>query len=262
MPDKRDIIGTDASSFEELVARSSARLAALARRHLAGVGAACVAALVVAGLAVWLAVGSASPGARPTGTGREASGAAVPLPGHRTAPPCAGHCGPSAASGTAVRRCASANWGGLARHWRAESLRVGTLWFVYGLPSGFGYVRLARSAGHLPHYHHDNRTRLGTMIVEVDDGSRAVLKVAPAGRPYFAFLSAFRGPPYRLRDGVTSLRLAGCPRGTTGPNGPVTDYYLGFLIKGGHDVPVDVQTPAARRAARVIFMCPGRACGA
>ncbi len=44
---------------------------------------------------------------------------------------------PTAAPGTVLLTCDSANWGQLASNWRAGSLKAGPLWFVYGRQQGY-----------------------------------------------------------------------------------------------------------------------------
>ena len=190
-----------------------------------------------------------------TGGGRHA----VSSPGGPTAlaapgPP------PTAAPGTVLLSCDSANWGQLGPDWRAGSLRAGPLWFVDGRQLGYvhdggwqGADRAIRGPG---------KFQLVVMIVEVTSGSTAVMKPAAAARSYFRFVTGF-GPAagYQLPAGDTGFTFAACPRGTPGPNGEVTDFYLGFSIKTGRAAPVVVESSAAPRPIRVIFTCPVRGCG-
>jgi hypothetical protein len=183
---------------------------------------------------------------------------------------CAAYAGPTrpvlpppvrTAPGTILRDCASANWGQLSANWRRQSFAVGPLWFVNG--RRWGYVRLAAAPGRLPAYRLDHKIRVGVMIIEVRDGSRAVLRVSAGARSYFRFLPGFGNGsgPYTLRDGTAGLTLAGCPRGDVpGPNGPVTDFYLGFVERGGRPALAGVWPAGAARPIRVIFTCPQRGC--
>jgi len=104
---------------------------------------------------------------------------------------------------------------------------------------------------------------VGVMIVEVNYGYRAVLKAAPTALSSFRFLDGFTNGsgPDPLRDGLSTLTLAACPRrAPPGDNGRVSDYYLGFIIKRGSQAPAGIRTSAAARPIRVIFTCPRRGC--
>src|SRR6185437_13158607 len=85
--------------------------------------------------------------------------------------------------------------------------------------------RLARRR---PGHTRVRQIQLVVMIVEVTSGSTVVMKPAAAARSYFRFLTGF-GPAagYQLPAGDTGFTFAACPRGTPGPNGEVTDFYLG-----------------------------------
>jgi hypothetical protein len=100
------------------------------------------------------------------------------------------------------------------------------------------------------------------MIVEVTTGSTAVIKPAAPARSYFHFVNGY-GPDSgnQLPAGDTGFTFAACPRGTSGSNGAVTDFYLGFSIEPGHAALADVRSPAMPRPIRVIFTCPARGCG-
>lgn len=165
---------------------------------------------------------------------------------------------PAASPGTLLLTCSSANWGQLSANWRAESLRVGPLWFADS--SQLGYVHdlggaISNGASR------PGKPRLGVMIVEVADGSTVVMKAAPASRLYFRFVAGFDAArPNNLPAGDTGFTFVSCPRGTLGPNGHVTDFYLGFVIKAGRSALADIWTPSSSRASRVVFTCPGRGC--
>jgi len=163
---------------------------------------------------------------------------------------------PAAAPGTVLLTCDAASWGQLPSDWRAHSLRAGPLWFVsYDRPPG--YVHLGGPHG--PWRTAGRRDELGggVMIVEVTEGLTAVMKPAAAARPYFRFLDGFHpggGDP--LPHGDTGFTFSSCPRGQQGPNGQVTDFYLGFTIQAGRTAPVDVRTAASSRPIRLMFMSP------
>jgi len=159
---------------------------------------------------------------------------------------------PTAAPGTVLLTCESANWGRLPPNWRALSLRAGPLWFVGDRL--FGYVHGYSSQGARRTIARYGRLRDRVMIVEVTDGSTAVMKAAAVARPYFRFLDGFgsnHGNP--LPGGDVGFTFSSCPRGHRGPNGPVTDCSLGFSIEAGRMVPVEVRTSSSTRPIRLTF---------
>src|SRR5882757_6405311 len=149
---------------------------------------------------------------------------------------------PTAAPGTVLLTCDSANWG-LAGNWQAGSLKAGPLWFVDGRQVGYvhdggwhGTGRATRRPGKL---------HLGVMIVEVRSGSTVVMKPAAAARSYFHFVDGFGpGAGYKLPAGDTGFTFDACPRGSGGPNGQVTDFYLGFSMQAGRAAPVEIWSSA------------------
>lgn len=159
---------------------------------------------------------------------------------------------PRAAPGTLLLTCSSANWGQLPASWRRTSLRAGSLWFVYDRPSS--YVRFGRSSGAGRMAASHGKPSAGVMIVEVNDGSTVVMKPAAAVGPYFHFVDGFNGPVgNKLPEGDTGFTLNACPRGEKGPNGLVTDFYLGFFIHRGRTAPVEVQPSASSRPIWLTF---------
>jgi hypothetical protein len=156
-----------------------------------------------------------------------------------------------AAPGTILRTCNDANWGQLESNWRAGSLKAGPLWFVAGRYDGYVHYGTNRPHGHVTlNYGHSG----GVMIVEVANGSTVTMKPVPAARSYFQFFDGFNGPePNQLPAGDTGFTFRACPRPDTGPNGRVTDFYLGFSIKAGHAAPVDIWSRPSARPIRVIF---------
>jgi hypothetical protein len=160
---------------------------------------------------------------------------------------------PTAAPGTLLRTCESANWGKLPTNWRVTSLRAGPLWFVVH-DRRAGYVHYGSSQRVRPTVARNGRLNDGVMIVEVTDGSTVVMKPAAGARPYFRFVDGFNGPAgNELPDGDTGFTLSACPRGDKGPNGQVTDFYLGFLIQHGRTAPVEVRPSASSSPIWVIF---------
>lgn len=159
---------------------------------------------------------------------------------------------PTGAPGTLLLTCEYANWGKLPSNWRATSLRAGPLWFVYDRLSG--YVHYGSSQGTRRTVARHGRLNDGVMIVEVTDGSTVVMKPAAEARPYFRFVDGFDGPAgNELPNGDTGFTLSACPRGDKGPNGQVTDFYLGFLIQRGRTAPVEVRPSASSRPIWLIF---------
>jgi hypothetical protein len=167
---------------------------------------------------------------------------------------------PTAAAGTVLLSCASANEGQLGPDWRAGSLRAGAVWFVEGRQ--LGYVHDGGWPGADRPMHGHGEFHFVVMIVEVTSGSTVVMKPAVAARSYFRFVDGFGpGAGYQLPAGETGFTFAACPRGTPGPNGQVTDFYLGFSIEIGRAAPVVVRSSTAPRPIRVVFTCPARGCG-
>lgn len=167
---------------------------------------------------------------------------------------------PTAAPGTVLLTCDSANPGQLGPNWRAGSLRAGPLWFVGDRQLGFahdgGWPGADRAV------HRPGKSHFVVMIVEVTSGSTVVMKPAAAARSYFRFVDGFgSGTGYQLPAGDTGFTFAACPRGTPGPNGQVTDFYLGYSIETGRAAPVEILPSAMSRPIRVIFTCPVRGCG-
>jgi hypothetical protein len=167
---------------------------------------------------------------------------------------------PTAAPGTVLLTCDSANPGQLGPDWRAGSLRAGPLWFVGGRQ--FGYVHYGGWPGADRAAHRPGKFGFVVMIVEVTTGSTVVMKPAAAARSYFRFVDGFGpGSGYQLPAGDTGFTFAACPRGTPGPNGQVTDFYLGYSIETGRAALVEVHPSAMPHPIQVIFTCPVRGCG-
>lgn len=167
---------------------------------------------------------------------------------------------PTAAPGTVLLTCDSANRGQLGSNWRAGSLRAGPLWFVDGRQLGYVHYGGRPDADRAVHRH--GKFHFVVMIVEVMTGSTAVMKPAATARSYFRFVDGFGpGAGNQLPAGDTGFTFAACPRGTPGPNGQVTDYYLGYSIETGRAARAEVQPSAMPRPIRVIFTCPVRGCG-
>jgi hypothetical protein len=167
---------------------------------------------------------------------------------------------PSAVPGTVLLTCDSAVPGQLGLNWRAMSLRAGPVWFVDGRQLGYVHEDGRYAATTAAPVH--GKSGFAVMIVEVTTGSTAVLKPAAAAQSYFHFVDGYSPAGYdQLPGGDTGFTLAACARGTSGFNGAVTDFYLGFSIETGRAAPVDVRSPAMSHPIHVIFTCPARGCG-
>lgn len=220
--------------------RSDSRLSS--RRWLAGVAAVALIAVITT---LVLSGGGGRHAVSPPG-GPTASAAPEPSP--------------TAAPGTVLLTCDSANRGQLGSNWRARSLRAGPLWFVGGRQLGYVHYGGWLDADRAVHRH--GKFRFVVMIVEVTTGSTVVMKPAAAARSYFRFVDGFGpGAGYQLPAADSGFTFAACPRGTPGPNGEVTDFYLGYSIKTGRAARVEVQPSAMPHPIRLIFTCPVRGCG-
>jgi hypothetical protein len=166
---------------------------------------------------------------------------------------------PTAAPGTVLLTCASANGGALASDWRSRSLRAGPLWFVDGRQQGYVHERGWHAAGRITQ--RPGKRHIGVMIIEVTPGSTVVMKAVPAASPYFRFVDGFGSVADNKRAaGEPGFTFVACPRGHGGQGGRVTDFYLGFSIEAGRAAPVEVRPSAGSGPIRVIFTCPGRGC--
>jgi hypothetical protein len=153
--------------------------------------------------------------------------------------------------------CSDANWGQLQPNWRSVSLNVGPVWFVFGRQDGYVHDSTFRMPGHSS-YRPGSRSD-HVMIVEIADGATVTMKPAPAAGKYFHFVDGFNGPtPNALPRGDTGYTFTACPRDDAGPNGNVTDFYLGFSITAGRVAPVDIWPSPDASPIRVIFTCPVR----
>jgi hypothetical protein len=168
------------------------------------------------------------------------------------------HVRPKAAPGTMLLTCDDANWGQLQSNWQALSLKAGPIWFFAARQGRGGFVHFSNFRLPGRSLHRYRGLRGDFMIIEVADGATAVMKPAAAARSYFRFYDGFNGPsPYRLPAGDTGFTFAACPRPDTGPNGPVTDFYLGYAIKANRTARVDIWDRPSQRPIQVIFTCPG-----
>src|SRR6266567_1163947 len=161
---------------------------------------------------------------------------------------------PTAAPGTLLLTCDDANSGQLESNWRAGSFKAGPLWFVSGRRDGYVHDGSVRLPAQRPY----DGIKGSVMIMEVANGSTVTMKPTPAARSYFRFIYGFNGPsPNYLPAGDTGFTFRACPRGGAGPNGQLTDFYLGFVFKASRPAMVDIWTRASARPMRVIFTYPG-----
>ena len=161
----------------------------------------------------------------------------------------------TAAPGTLLLTCDGANWGRLESNWQAGSFKAGPLWFVSGRHDGYVHHGTVGMLAQRPY----DGIKGTVMIMEVANGSTVTMKPAPAARSYFRFIYGFNGPsPNNLPAGDTGFTFSACPRGEAGPNGQVTDFYLGFVFKAARPATVDIWTRASARPIRVIFTYPGQ----
>jgi hypothetical protein len=166
---------------------------------------------------------------------------------------------PTAAPGTVLLTCDSVNGGPLGSHWRARSLQAGPLWFVYGRQQGYVHYGGWHAAGRVPL--RSGKRYTGVIIIEVTPGSTVVMKASAAASSYFRFVDGFGSAADNKRAaGEPGFTFVACPRGSGGPGGQVTDFYLGFSIEAGRAAPVEVWRSAASRPIRVIFTCPDHGC--
>ena len=164
---------------------------------------------------------------------------------------------PAAAPGTLLLTCGSANWGGLGKGWRAGSLRAGPVWLVGGRQ--FAHLASHGAEGTRPGTNGSQRLSGAVMIVEVSDGSTVVMKATNKTWQYFHFVDGFNGPSGNpLPKGDTGFTFRSCPKGSSGPNGSVTDFYVGFSIAGRRAAPVEIRSSASSRPIRLIFASPGQ----
>lgn len=176
-----------------------------------------------------------------------------------TAPLTARAPSPTAAPGTVLLTCDSANGGPLGSHWRAKSLQAGPLWFVYGRQQGYVHHGGWHAGGRVTP--RSGKRLAGVMIIGVTPGSTVVMKATATAWPYFRFVDGFGSVADNKRAaGEPGFTFVACPRGSGGPSGQVTDFYLGFSIEAGRAAPVEVWPSAVSRPIQVIFTCPGLGC--
>jgi len=203
------------------------------RRHRRRVGAACLAGVAAAAIAVPLAARgipavpavatAASPAARP-GT-------------------------PAAAPGTVLRDCQSNNNGTVGANWQADSVHAGPVWFIYMRPKNPSSRQLV--VGKLTE---------SAMVIAIANGRTAVVTAAASTGGRYRFLAYFNddGSPYTLAEGAPGLTLVGCPPGPAGTGIPasyapgMTMFWEGYVTDLRGCIPLEVRTSPASQPIRVI----------
>ena len=164
---------------------------------------------------------------------------------------------PAPMPGTISLTCDDANWGQLQPNWRAISLKAGPIWF-FAAREKDGYVHFSNFRPPRRSSHRYRGLRGDVMIIEVADGTTVAMKPAGAARSYFRFYLGYNGPsPNDLPTGDTGFTFRACPRSEPGPNGAVTDFYLGYAIKSGRTARVNIWARPSARPIQLTFTCPG-----
>ena len=169
-----------------------------------------------------------------------------PSPARSTSPAAA-----AAAAKTVLRDCGSANYSNLGgSDWRAQSLRVGPLWFYGALHSGNWTV--SRQLGH------GEVQAVGVPVV-IQSGATVIVRVAAGARSRFRFLAGFdANNRYRLTAGEPGATFVGCPAA----GGALTVFWVGYLNDGLTCVPFDVQTSPTSQPIRIAISATGGSCTA
>jgi hypothetical protein len=205
-------------------------------RHVRRVGAGCVAVVAVIAAAIPSVEHALTPGRGPVTP-------VLPAVGSAPAP------GPTAAAGTGLRDCQSNNNGQVSSGWRAQSVHAGPVWFIF-----------ARSRGAWPAGHRlaDGQLTGGGAVIAIQNGSSAVIWVAPSARAHFRFLTSFKSQDrYTLRDGWAGLTVVGCPAGPVGTGIPaayapgLTMFWEGYVSDATRCLPLEVRRLPAGKPVRV-----------
>jgi hypothetical protein len=192
----------------------------------------------------------AGPGrAGPAAAGPAATGQAA-LPPASTA---------SAAPGTVLRDCQSANPGTLGSDWKAQSVHAGPVWFIYARPGSI------RSPGHPPA---SGKVRVSAMIIAVSNAHTAVVTGIPGLGGRLRFLAnVSAGQRASLAQGAPGLTLAGCPAAAPGvarlpaayaPG--LTMFWEGYVTDLRGCLPLQVRTMPAGAPVRVTVAPAGGSC--
>jgi hypothetical protein len=220
------------------------------RRHLWRVGAASLAAVAVAGIAVPVGAREVSGGPGPTATspatGSPASGSPVAASPTTT---------PTAAPGTVLRDCQSSNGGTVSPDWQESSVHAGPVWFIFMRPKNASQ-RLT-----------SGKLTASAMAIAIANGKTAVVTAGQATAGRYRFLATFNndGQPYTMTEGAPGLTLAGCPAGPAGTNIPASDapgltmFWEGYVTDLRGCIPLEVRTSTASTPIRVTISGPG--CG-
>jgi hypothetical protein len=215
------------------------------RRHLRRVGAASLAAVAVAGIAVPVGAREVSGQPEPTATSPAAGSPAAASPGGT----------PTAAPGTVLRDCQSSEGGTVSADWQESSVHAGPVWFIFMRPKNASQ-RLT-----------SGKLTASAMVIAIANGKRAVVTAGPATGGRYRFLATFNndGRPYTMTEGAPGLTLAGCPAGPAGTNIPasyapgLTMFWEGYVTDLRGCIPLEVRTSADSAPIRVTISGPG--CG-
>jgi hypothetical protein len=171
--------------------------------------------------------------------------------GHRTGP-ATGTPVAVAAPGSELLKCGAdgkrgISGGELSGNWRAASLQLGPVWFVYASNGGW------RSSQRLP----SGKLRaVEGVVVAIKNGTTAEISTGQPNR--FRFLTAETASGrYTLGDGVASLTLVACPRDQITSGIPpayaagLTLFYLplGYVTTLTGCLPVQIRTPPSWRVS-------------
>jgi hypothetical protein len=221
------------------------------RRVTATVAGVTAMAALGAPLAVQLASSATAPGSHAAPAARTG-----PVPGsglgglHLTSPP------PTAAPGTVLRACNSAEGGTLGSDWKAQSVQAGPVWFISAKPPAGAQVSHELKRGTLD---------ASAMAIAVSNGHTAIITAGPATHARFRFLASFHSgnAPYTMTDGAPGLTLSGCPSGPIGTGIPesyapgLTIFWEGYVTDLRGCIPVEVRTTPHGTPVRVTIAAPG-----
>ena len=216
------------------------------RRHVRRVGAAWAGAVAAVAIAVPLVTHGMVTG--PPGRGPAS---------HRSAWPRVPAAGPP---GTVRRDCADNNNGTLGRNWKARSVQVGPVWFIYVRSHGARSSRSGLAVG---------KPDGSAMVIAVRNGRSATVTDAPPAAGRFRFLASFNGSgkPYTMTEGAPSLALSGCPASPVGTNIPesyapgLTMFWQGYVTDLRGCVPLEVRASRAARPVTVTVPAGRASCG-
>ena len=163
---------------------------------------------------------------------------------------------PTAAPGTVLRACNSAEGGTLGSDWKAQSVQAGPVWFISAKPPAGAHVSHELKRGTL---------NASAMAIAVSNGHTAIITAGSATHARFRFLASFHSgnAPYTMTDGAPGLTLSGCPSGPIGSGIPqryapgLTIFWEGYVTDLRGCIPVEVRTTPHGTPVRVMIAAPG-----